>query len=45
MRAALSLGALYADFDVFLDFLMNFETSFFRLQARIAMGVCFILDM
>ncbi|OCT52851.1 hypothetical protein CLCR_09415 [Cladophialophora carrionii] len=45
IHAALSLGALYAYFDAFLDFLMNFEPFFFQLQARIAVGVRFTLDL
>jgi hypothetical protein len=45
LHAALSLGALYAWFDAFLDFLMNFEPFHFQLQARIAVGVRFTLDL
>ncbi|KAI1812464.1 hypothetical protein GGS20DRAFT_587462 [Poronia punctata] len=45
IHAALSLGALYAWFDAFLDFLMNFEPFYFQLQARIAVGVRFTLDL
>ncbi|KAM0426071.1 hypothetical protein ACHAPT_008702 [Fusarium lateritium] len=45
IHAALSLGALYAWFDAFMDFLMNFEPFFFQLQARIAVGVRFTLDL
>jgi hypothetical protein len=45
LHAALSLGALYAWFDAFLDFLINFEPFYFQLQARIAVGVRFTLDL
>ena len=45
IHASLSLGALYAWFDAFLDFLMNFEPFFFHLHARVAIGVRFTLDL
>ncbi|KAK2007338.1 hypothetical protein LZ32DRAFT_593956 [Colletotrichum eremochloae] len=45
LHAALSLGALYAWFDTFLDFLINFEPFYFQLQASISVGVRFTLDL
>ena len=45
LHAALSLGALYAWFDAFVDFLMNFDPFYFQLQASLAVGVRFTLDL
>ncbi|KAL7957823.1 hypothetical protein V8C34DRAFT_314537 [Trichoderma compactum] len=44
-HAALSLGALYAWFDGFVDFLINFEPFHFQLQSRLSVGVRFIMDL
>lgn len=45
IRAALSIGVLYAWFDAFMDFLMNFEPFFFQMSARVSVGVRFTLDL
>jgi len=45
IHAALSLGALYAYSDAFLNVLMNFEPFFFQLQDRVGVGVRFTLDL
>ncbi|KAL2214623.1 hypothetical protein CC79DRAFT_153986 [Sarocladium strictum] len=45
VRAALSIGVLYAWFDAFMDFLMNFEPFFFQMAARVSVGVRFTLDL
>ncbi|VUC25609.1 unnamed protein product [Clonostachys rosea] len=45
IRAALSLGLLYAWFDAFMDFLMNFDPFYFQMTARVSVGVRFTLDL
>ncbi|KAK0762714.1 hypothetical protein N5P37_005532 [Trichoderma harzianum] len=45
LHAALSLGALYAWFDAFVDFLINFEPFHFQLQSRLSVGVRFTMDL
>ncbi|KAF5598045.1 hypothetical protein FPCIR_3318 [Fusarium pseudocircinatum] len=45
IRAALSVGPLYAWFDAFMDFLMNFEPFYFQMTARVSVGVRFTLDL
>ncbi|CVL11705.1 hypothetical protein FPRO06_13012 [Fusarium proliferatum] len=45
IRAALSVGLLYAWFDAFMDFLMNFEPFYFQMTARVSVGVRFTLDL
>ena len=45
IRAALSIGVLYAWFDAFMDFLMNFEPFFFQMAARVSVGVRYTLDL
>ncbi|KAL8792889.1 MAG: hypothetical protein Q9195_004531 [Heterodermia aff. obscurata] len=45
LHAALSLGALYAWFDAHVDFLMNFDPFYFQLEAGLAVGVRFTLDL
>jgi hypothetical protein len=45
IRAALSIGLLYAWFDAFMDFLMNFDPFYFQMTARVSVGVRFTLDL
>ncbi|KAH7320603.1 hypothetical protein B0I35DRAFT_351067, partial [Stachybotrys elegans] len=45
IRAALSIGLLYAWFDAFMDFLMNFDPFYFQMAARVSVGVRFTLDL
>lgn len=45
IRAAMSVGLLYAWFDAFMDFLMNFDPFYFQMTARVSVGVRFTLDL
>ncbi|KAK6349287.1 hypothetical protein TWF730_010037 [Orbilia blumenaviensis] len=45
LHAALSLGALYAYFDAYVDFLINYKPFHFQAQGGISVGVRFTLDL
>lgn len=45
LSASLTLGALYAWFDAFLDMLINFEPFFFAATGGVSVGVRFSMDL
>ncbi|KAF3909810.1 hypothetical protein ABW21_db0202232 [Orbilia brochopaga] len=45
LHAALSLGALYAFFDAYVDFLINYKPFHFQAEGGISVGVRFTLDL
>ncbi|KAK6503379.1 hypothetical protein TWF481_008399 [Arthrobotrys musiformis] len=45
LHAALSLGPLYAFFDAYVDFLINFKPFHFQAEGGVSVGVCFTLDL
>ncbi|KAF3288811.1 hypothetical protein TWF970_005865 [Orbilia oligospora] len=45
LHAALSLGALYAFFDAYVDFLINFKPFHFQAEGGVSVGVRFTLDL
>ncbi|KAK4180611.1 hypothetical protein QBC36DRAFT_353904 [Triangularia setosa] len=45
LHASLTAGGLYAYFDAFLDFLVNFEPFHFKGQASLAVGVRYTMDL
>ncbi|KAK6516196.1 hypothetical protein TWF506_006107 [Arthrobotrys conoides] len=45
LHAALSLGALYAYFDAYVDFLINYKPFHFQAEGGISVGVRFTLDL
>lgn len=45
LSASLTLGALYAWFDAFLDMLINFEPFYFAAMGGVSVGVRFSMDL
>ncbi|KAF3908149.1 hypothetical protein AA313_de0200176 [Arthrobotrys entomopaga] len=45
LHAALSLGSLYAFFDAYVDFLINFKPFHFQAEGGVTVGVRFTLDL
>ncbi|KAK0732483.1 hypothetical protein B0T21DRAFT_334666 [Apiosordaria backusii] len=45
LHASLTAGPLYAYFDAFLDFLVNFEPFHFKGRASLAVGVRYTMDL
>lgn len=45
LSASLTLGALYAWFDAFLDMLINFEPFYFAATGGVSVGVRFSMDL
>ncbi|KAK6333228.1 hypothetical protein TWF718_011049 [Orbilia javanica] len=45
LHAALSLGPLYAFFDAYVDFLINFKPFHFQAEGGVSVGVRFTLDL
>ena len=45
LRVTLSLGTLFAYFDAYADFLMNFQPFHYKAQGGLSVGVKFILDL
>lgn len=45
LDASLTLGALYAFFDAYADFLINYKPFHFAADGGLSVGVCFTLDL
>ncbi|KAF3155393.1 hypothetical protein TWF751_003250 [Orbilia oligospora] len=45
LHAALSIGALYAYFDAYIDFLINYKPFQFQAQGGVSVGVRYTMDL